>query len=292
MPDSAAVARTPVVLLANAHDWSSRSFRSILAPHGFRVLHSYSAHDALLQARAAQPDAILLDRQLPGMDTLTLCQTLRTDPAVTASTAIIVTTQSPVRRQNRLDVLRAGGSDEWGPPLDADELVLRVEWYVRAKRDADAARAESLLDPASALYNARGLARRVRELGAEAERARVQVACVLLVAGIEADESATAADERARAIGKALAVSARVSDPVGRTGPGEFALLAAGLDAGAAARLGGRVARAVQAAVSQRPAPTRLRVGYGTATALRAAELDLGALLTEARGTLRDARVS
>src|SRR5439155_1252876 len=191
MSDPAASARRPVVLLASAHEWASRSLHSILTPNGYRVLHAYAGYDALLQVRAAQPDVLMIDLQLPGIDGVALCRMLRADPSVTASTAIIATTASPVGRQQRLEVLRAGGSD-----------------------------------------------------------------------------------------------------PLGRTGPGEFAIVAAGAGAPVAAGLGRRLAQAVQAAMSQkRPGPLRLRIGYGTATASRAADLDLPALLAQARGGLQDAWV-
>ena len=289
MPDPVASAQRPVVLLASAHEWASRSLHSILTPNGYRVLHAYAGRDALLQVRAAQPDVLIIDLQ---MDGLALCRTLRADPSVTASTAIIATTPSPVGRQQRLEVLRAGGCELWGAPLDAEEILLRVEWYVRAKRDADAARQDNLLDPPTALYNDRGLARRTRELGAQAERARAPVTCVVLVAGTEPDDADIAGDEVAGVIARALGVSARASDPLGRTGPGEFAIVAAGAGAPVAAGLGRRLARAVQAAVSQkRPGPVRLRIGYGTATASRAADLDLPALLVQARGGLQNAWV-
>ena len=48
----------------------------------------------------------------------------------------------------------------------------------------------------------------------------------------------------------------------------------------------------VPAMPQKRPGPLRLRVGYGTATASRAADLDLPALLAQARGGLRDAWVA
>src|SRR2546428_5629135 len=285
MSDPAASARRPVVLLASAHEWAARSLPSILTPNGYRVLHAYAGQDALLQVRAAQPDVLMIDLQLPGIDGVALCRMLRADPSVTASTAIIATTPSPVGRQQRLEVLRAGGCELWAPPLDAEEILLRIEWYVRAKRDADAARQDSLLDLPTALYNDRGLARRTRELGAQAERARAPVTCVVLTTGTEPVEVGTAGGEVAGGIARALGGSARAPDPPRRPGPGEVAIVAAGARPPRGAGLGRRLARAVQAAVSQkRPRPVPLRIGYGTATASRAADLDPPALLAQARG--------
>src|SRR2546428_443822 len=209
MSDPAASARRPVVLLASAHEWAARSLPSILTPNGYRVLHAYAGHDALLQVRAAQPDVLMIDLQLPGIDGVALCRMLRADPSVTASTAIIATTPSPVGRQQRVEVRRAGGWGLGAPPLDAEEILLRIEWYVRAKRDADAARQDSLLDLPTALYNDRGLARRTRELGAQAERARAPVTCVVLTTGTEPVEVGTAGGRGGGVIARALGAGGR-----------------------------------------------------------------------------------
>src|SRR5205809_913637 len=109
MSDPAASARRPVVLLASAHEWASRSLHSILTPNGYRVLHASAGYDALLQVRAAQPDVLMIDLQLPGIDGVAPCLMLGADPAVTASAVIIASSARLVGRQQRLAVLRAGG---------------------------------------------------------------------------------------------------------------------------------------------------------------------------------------
>src|SRR5213079_1045843 len=85
---------------------------------------------------------------------------------------------APATRRQTLAALRAGACELWGQQLDAEELLLRLAAQLRAKAHADHAWAEGLVDAATQLYNARGLARRALELGAEARRRAAPLACV------------------------------------------------------------------------------------------------------------------
>jgi len=59
--------RRPLVLIANDQEWSARSLESILAPNGFTVLRAYTGQQALQRARTAAPDLIILDAQMPDL---------------------------------------------------------------------------------------------------------------------------------------------------------------------------------------------------------------------------------
>ena len=157
MPVAATPTRIPLVLVANAQEWVSRSLESILRPAGYAVLKAYTGSDALEGARRATADVLIFDTALPDTDVLALCRALRVDPAITPSTPIFLTMSGPLGRTQVLDALRAGANGVWGQPLDTEEFLLRLEGPVRAKLDADAARAGGLLDPRTGLYNARGL---------------------------------------------------------------------------------------------------------------------------------------
>src|SRR5438105_5479222 len=68
MRDSGRAGRQPIVLIASDQESSSRSLESILAPSGYTVLKAYTGAQTLERARAAQPDAIILDAILPDQD--------------------------------------------------------------------------------------------------------------------------------------------------------------------------------------------------------------------------------
>jgi hypothetical protein len=73
-----------------------------------------------------------------------------------------------------------GAWDALTPPFDPEEILARVDRYVAAKRDADAATGASHIDPETGFYNVRGLRRRVAELVADARRSERPVACVVV----------------------------------------------------------------------------------------------------------------
>src|SRR5947208_6534352 len=70
MPVPATPSHSPLVLIANAQEWVTRSLESILRPAGYAVLKAYTGHDALEGARRSGADVIVLDTGLPETDVL------------------------------------------------------------------------------------------------------------------------------------------------------------------------------------------------------------------------------
>ena len=297
MTDVTTASRAPLVLLANAQEWVSRSLESVLRPNGYTVLKAFNGQDALERAHRSRADAIILDSGLPESDVLTLTRALRVDPFVTPSTPILITFAGPLNRAYTLDALRAGANGVWGVPLDSEEFLLRLEAHLRAKLDADQARSDGLTDARTGLYNARGLERRARELAAHMDRQQGSLACVALAA----DGDAPALTE---SLGRTLRATARSSDAVGRLGPREFAVLAPDTDAEGAVQLFQRVAGPLKE-LGASPAPAggasrpgaghkglRVRGGYDARSGFHTTSLDPAVLLGRALTALRVAEQS
>lgn len=286
----------PVVLIANDQEWSARSLESILAPNGFRVLRAYTGRQALEQAREHRPDLIILDAQMPDMHGFDICRELRGDPRISPATPIILTTAGPSGRAQRLEAYRAGAWEFLGQPLDGEALVLKLQAFVRSKVEVDRLREESLLDQQTGLYSMRGLTRRAREIGAEAARRHEALACVVFGPESPAEPSAdpAAAEEAARIaerIGEILRRASRRSDAVGRLGPAEFGVVAAGTAAAGAVRLADRIGAAVEAS----PIPLggqehwiRLRAGYCAVPNFAESAVDALELMLRATTALHD----
>src|SRR3989475_96838 len=151
----------------------------MLQPAGYRALRVATAAAARERARSARPDFIIIITPLPGENGLELCEALRRDPSITPAAPIIGVVTGALRREIYLRWLRAGAWDCLALPLDVEQLLLRLGNYLRAKREADRVEEALLLDPATGLYNARGLKRRARELVAEAVRLHAALACVV-----------------------------------------------------------------------------------------------------------------
>ena len=62
----------------------------------------------------------------------------------------MITTAGRSTREDRLEALSAGAWDFIGLPLDADDLILRLNAYMRAKLEAELTKEEGLIDPGRA----------------------------------------------------------------------------------------------------------------------------------------------
>ena len=290
----------PLVLLAGDQQEDTHWLRGLLEPAGYAVLREPSGRYALERARGTEPDVIIVDADLPDMPGVELCRLLRADPRVLSSTPLLLAFRDHASREQRIAALRAGAWECIAPPHEADEILLKIGAYVRAKLDADRARAEGLLDPMTGLYNRQGLARRARELGSQAFREHGALACVVLALDVEAPApgSETAANVVVRCV-HALKSSARLSDVVGRLSPTEFAVLAPGTDAAGARRLAERLASNVQTSATapsatdsleRPPAPLRVRCGYEAVANVGYAPIEPVDLLVRASTALRTGR--
>jgi len=283
MPSARAATRSPLVLIADGHEWFSRALESVLVPGGYSVVKAYTASGLLEELERTDPAAVILAVDLPGGEGLNLCRMLRADTLVTPSTAIILTQPSPTTRREILAALRAGAAELWGQRLDAEELLLRLAAQLRAKGDADHAWAEGLVDHATQLYNGRGLARRVRELGAEARRRSAPLACVAF--SVDAADANGASAER---VARTLRETGRTSDALGRIGPREFAVIAPETGADAALRLAQRLSRVLTGRSSRGMgvAPAEFVAGYDAVADAAVAKFDPTTLLAHASAAL------
>ena len=272
----------PVVLIAVGRE---RSLTGLLGPTGYTVLESTTGTRALERARGTRPDIIILDTELPDLTGLEACRLFRGEPHIARNVPILLLTSGPPTPDQRVAALRAGVWDFLRYPGDPDELALKLETYVQAKRNIDATLADGLVDPMTGLLSRPGLARRARELGALMARHHGALACVVFAV------EAAPADPRAAHL---LAQTARVCDVVGSLGPGEFAVLAPGTSDTGALKLAQRVASVLCAAPGSgaqpvTPGPT-LRVGYDAVGNLKYSPIDPVALLGRAAAAVRNGR--
>ena len=257
---------TPLVLLIDDQEWTSRSIESILRPKGHVVLKAYTGQQALDLVQKVSPDALIVDLHLPDIHGIELVRRLRASPTISAATPVLMITGGSVGRAERLEALAAGAWDVLTHPVDPGELVLRMETFVRAKQDADRLRDEGLTDPATGFYNARGILRRTKEIGADAERFERPLTCVAF-GPHSFGEGARAADALDEAISERVAAAlrsvTRLSDTIGRLGPGEFIVVAPGTNENGAVRLADRVLEALEGSDSATD-PAQIRAGFCT----------------------------
>ncbi len=100
------------------------SIKNILEPAGYKVILAYSGEDAIKLAKSNNPDIILLDITMPGMDGVQTCITLKTDPK-TASIPIIMVTSASLGAE--VDKAFAAGAQGYIiKPINAERLESKI----------------------------------------------------------------------------------------------------------------------------------------------------------------------
>jgi len=114
-----------------------------LAREGWDVVATASGADALKRAREAQPDIILLDVIVPGLNGWEVCRRLKQDPATRGIAVIMVTGR--VEEGDKVLGLEMGADDYVTKPFSPRELIARVRAVLRRGKAAETADRKQLV---------------------------------------------------------------------------------------------------------------------------------------------------
>ncbi|MEX2250373.1 MAG: response regulator, partial [Parvibaculum sp.] len=101
----------------------------------FDVFKASSGPEALTAAKEQQPDIILLDVMMPGMDGFEVCRRLKAAPETVHIPVVMVTALD--QPADRVQGLEAGADDFLTKPLNDLALFARVKSLVRLKMVTD-----------------------------------------------------------------------------------------------------------------------------------------------------------
>ena len=90
-----------------------------------------TGEDALDMAGDFQPDIILLDNMMPGLDGGQVCRQIRADSGLRHTKIIMVSGKSRV--SERIEAYQAGADDYIAKPFNEDELLAKIRVYLRLK---------------------------------------------------------------------------------------------------------------------------------------------------------------
>nr|WP_242016870.1 MULTISPECIES: two-component system response regulator [unclassified Trichocoleus] len=131
-------------MVVDDHPASRMTAVALLSVEGYDVLEADSGPAALTCVTEGNPDLILLDVMMPGMDGFEVCRRLKQDEQTRLTPVIFITALND--RRARLKGIEAGGDDFLTKPFDQLELSARVKSLVGQKRlNEDLDHAEQVL---------------------------------------------------------------------------------------------------------------------------------------------------
>jgi DNA-binding response OmpR family regulator len=105
--------------------------RLLLESAGHEVVPAGSGEEALHRVRERQPELVLLDINMPGLDGWEVLRILKEDRLTAAVPVVMFSINFEVRE--KLHALQQGAADYIVKPFDADDLLARVDRQLAAR---------------------------------------------------------------------------------------------------------------------------------------------------------------
>ncbi len=98
----------------------------------YRLLVARTGEDALSVAQKVQPDLILLDIMMPGLDGYEVCERLKADPATADAAVIFLSALTDTK--DKVRGLQLGAVDYISKPFQRQEVIARVNTHLKVRR--------------------------------------------------------------------------------------------------------------------------------------------------------------
>lgn len=144
----------------------------------YDVQFALSGAEGLLLARRKQPDLILLDVMMPGMDGYEVCAALKSEPILCDIPVIFLTAKESLDSES--NAFAAGAVDFVHKPINPVVLRARVLTHIRLKRYIDELRTLATIDFLTGLANRRMLDERLEIEWRRAMRGRQPLSLLMI----------------------------------------------------------------------------------------------------------------
>ena len=120
------------ILIVDDDPAGRATLEATLEGQGYDLQMAENGPEALEKATALQPDLVLLDVMMPGMDGFEVCRRIRTTPQLAEVPIVILTALDDT--VSLLQGIEAGADDFLSKPVDRQELRVRVRTITRLNR--------------------------------------------------------------------------------------------------------------------------------------------------------------
>ncbi len=124
----------PRILIVDDEPAVADLIEAVLKEEGYTVAIARDGPQGLMLARDWQPDLILMDVMLPGVDGGTVTRRLKSDPE-TADIPIVAMSAGRTIRTHTSELKEADGS--LAKPFDIDALLAQVAFHLARRRTED-----------------------------------------------------------------------------------------------------------------------------------------------------------
>ena len=129
------IARKTKILVADDDRFYIQIFSDLIAGLGYESISASNGTEAIEKVRACQPDILIIDVVMPGMNGFEVTRSLKNDPATMHLPIVIVT--SLTDRGSKLKGLQSGANELLSKPVDEAEFRARIGNLLKVKRYED-----------------------------------------------------------------------------------------------------------------------------------------------------------
>ncbi|MGE4297578.1 MAG: response regulator [Desulfovibrionaceae bacterium] len=126
------MSETTTILIADDDAISREVLSGLLEEGDYNLVYAVDGREALAKAQEIEPDMVLLDVLMPGMNGFDVCKRLREDTRLGEVPVVMITGLDD--RKSRIKGIEAGADDFITKPFDGDELRVRVASIARLNR--------------------------------------------------------------------------------------------------------------------------------------------------------------
>lgn len=123
--------RKKLVLIVDDNSENRKVLGSLLVEHGYDVGIAVDGPKALEFLKNEQPDLILLDVMMPGMDGFEVCEKLKSNLKTKSIPVIFLTAKT--NTEDIVKGFKVGGVDYVPKPFNSEELMARVDTHMEMK---------------------------------------------------------------------------------------------------------------------------------------------------------------
>ena len=240
--------RTMKVLIIDDDPASVALARQWLKKDGHGIVTAADGEEGLAMAVREEPDLILLDVHMPGMNGFQVCERLKADSRIRHIPVIFLSAADETRE--KVKGLDLGAVDYVTKPFDRFELPARVRAALRTKRLQDLLTVYSEIDSLTEVYNRRVLMERLEQEWNRTRRYSTTVAFIMCdidhFKNVNDTHGHPTGDQVLERIATLLRKSVRSSDMVGRYGGEEFGIIMVNADRASAASAAERYRKKIE----------------------------------------------